>query len=560
MFDRCSQPTGPVALELDLVRGVIVAPPANPWQAMQLRNSPTMAAIRDGLRHAADDGRVRGLIVHVGPSTLSPAEAEELAGLIAAFGERKPTIAYAESFGEAANDVFAYRVAAACREIWLQPTGDVGIGGVHLEIQLLKGLLNKVGVEPQFGQRKEFKTAADRFAADEVTDANREMTTRLGQSIMDSFVEAVAAARGRTVEQVWDSVNVAPVSAQEALEAGLVDRLGYRDEVYAAAHERWETKPENLLFVHRYELPRRLPELIGGRGKPEVALVTVNGGIVTGRGNPAGALSGGATVGSDVVLEHLRAALREDKVKAVVLGVNSPGGSYIASDAIWRAVHQLREADKPVVAVMGTVAGSGGYYVSMGADEIVAQPSTITGSIGVLAGKFVTRELFDKLAIKREGIDIGARAGMLSGEREFTEDEWAVFNAWLDRVYEDFTTKAAADRRLPYETLEPLAHGRVWTGADARERGLIDHLGGMSLGFERACALAGLDRDQARLRRLGKPPFVEQFLPAKSSEATSGTTIADGRTAAEGLLQAALRHAGLEVPGVLTMPLELRIR
>lgn len=555
---RCARSSKPIILELDLARGVVTAPPSNPLEALKLRNSPTMASLRDGLRRAAGDDAVRGLIVHVGQQPLPPAVCDEVASLIETFAEHKPTIAWSESFGELEHNVFGYRAAVAADEVWLQPSGGLGIGGVHLDITLFKGLLTKVGLEPQFAQRKEYKTAADQFAADEVTQANREMVTRLGQSLMERVVDEIAQARALTPDQVWDAVNASPLSAEDAHAARFVDHLGYRDDVYASAHERWGTGPENLLYVHRYHLVDKVPALIASRTKDSVAVVGIDGGIVSGRGTPTP--FGGQQAAGDVVTEHLRAALRDDHAKAVVLRVNSPGGSYIASDAIWRGVHHLRDAGKPVVAVMTDVAASGGYYVSMGADEIVAAPSTITGSIGVLAGKFVNRDLLDKLDITREGIDIGARAGMLRSNRPFTDEEWEVLNVWLDRVYDDFTHKAADDRGFDHDTLEPLAHGRVWTGADAHAHGLVDHLGGMELGIERACALAGLDRDTAGVRRIGAGKVLDQLRPARSSESLTGAgATVSLPTGPEGLFQAATRALGLDLPGVLTLPLRIRI-
>ncbi|AQP45129.1 S49 family peptidase [Tessaracoccus flavus] len=543
----------PVVLELDMARGVLVAKPTNPLQAVQLINSPTLNALRSHLREASRDARVLGLIVHAVPSGTALAYVEEIAGLIEDFGESKKTMAWSESFGELGQGLGAYRLAAAAQQIWLQPTGAVNIEGVEVSMTLLKGLFNKAGAEPQFGQRHEYKTAADTYAADHVTEANREMTSRLGQSIVEEFVAAVARLRSIPPERVWDGVNGSPLTAEQALELGLIDRVGYRDEAYAATLEEWGAEADHLLFAHRYTNKAAMAKKLAPK-QPKVAVVTLRGAIVTGRGQRSP--MGGDQSGSDVVDEHLRAALRDEDVKAVVFEVDSPGGSAVASDFIRRSVLRLREAGKPVVAHMGAVAASGGYYVAMPCDEIVAEPSTLTGSIGVLAGKVVTRGTYDKLGLVRETIPVGAAAGMLSSAHEFSDDDWDRLNRWLDRVYLDFTTFAAQDRGMDHDHLESLARGRVWTGADARDRGLVDHLGGQWLAVERACALAGLDERRTKLTHIGDAGLLTLLKPATSTEgAVGGANLPD----AEGVLTALAARVGLHGRGALTMPWGLRI-
>ncbi|WP_353081273.1 signal peptide peptidase SppA [Tessaracoccus lapidicaptus] len=544
----------PVVLELDVARGVLVAKPTTPAQALQLINSASMAALRDHLAAAAEDPRVLGLVVHSVPSQLQLAHVEELAGIVEAFDAKKPTMAWAESFGELVGGLAAYRLATATRDIWVQPTGMLSIGGVELSITLLKGMLTKVGLEPQFGQRHEYKTAADTYAADHVTDANREMMQRIGQSLVDALVGDIARRRGIPTEQVWQGVNSAPVAPERALELGLIDHVGYRDEAYAAALDAWGARPEQLLFAHRYTSKAALAKRLRP-GQPKIGLVTLRGAIVTGRGQRSPL--GGEQAGADVVDEHLRAALRDDDIKAVVFDVDSPGGSAVASDFIHRSVSRLREAGKPVVARMGAVAASGGYYVSMGADEIVAHAATLTGSIGVLGGKVVTQGLYDKLGLIRETLPFGAGASLMSDASHFSDDEWERLNTWLDRVYRDFTTLAAQDRGMDYEHLEQLARGRVWTGSDAKERGLVDHVGGRTLAVERACALADVDRKRAKVVHVGDSGILALIKPATSSEAAAGTS---GLPDAEGLLSDLARRAGLRSDGVLSLPWQLRVR
>ena len=465
-------------------------------------------------------------------------------------------MAWAESFGELSNSLAAYKLATACRTIWLQPTGALGIGGVEVDITLFRGLLEKVGVTPQFGQRHEYKTAADQFAAPEITEANREMTHRLAQSAVDDAVAVIARRRDIALETVWEAVNSSPVVPERAKELGLIDEIGYRDEAYAKVLAEWVAKPGELLYASRYQ-PR--PNLAGAfrRDKPKVAVVSLRGPIETGRGRP-GTFTG-PSAGADVVDEHLRTVLRDDQIKAVLFEVDSPGGSAVASDFIRRSVLRLRESGRPVVARMGALAASGGYYVSMPCNEIVAHATTLTGSIGVLAGKFVTRELYEKLGLKREPIRIGSASGMLSSATEFSPEDWDRLNAELDRIYRQFTTLAAQDRAMDHEHLESLARGRVWSGSDACERGLVDHVGDWRLAWRRACALADIDPEEATSVRIGAGSVLERIIPARSSEHRAESARIALPTA-DDLLTRAADLIGLPIHGVLSLPFRIKVR
>lgn len=546
-----------VILELDLDYSVLSAAPANPLEALRLINAPTMRVLRDGLAAAASDDAVLGLIVHIGTCPVTAAQAVELADLLAGFGEHKPVWAYTESFGEFRTGLLPYLLAAHTDKVWLQESGELGLGGVRAQITLLRGTLDKVGLEPQFGQRKEYKTAADTYAAHEISDANAEMMQQIANSITHWAVDLIAQRRGRTADQVWEAVDAGVLTPPEALERGLIDAVGYRDEVYAQARREWAGDSAGLRYVHRHHRASAAKELIRARLKPAVAVVEVRGGIVSGR--PQRQPGGQPTATSEVVCQHLRTAASDEQVKAVVLRVDSPGGSYIASDAIRREVLRLRESGRPVVACMGDVAASGGYYVSMPADEIVAQPTTLTGSIGVLAGKFVTTELKEKIGLVMSDVTSGAWASFMSPNSRFTDEQWAALDRRLDGIYADFTGKAAADRGKPLDELEPLAHGRVWTGVDARERGLVDHLGGMGLAIERACALAGVLRDEVAVRPVSMLGFLRQFRPAESSESVGAVTLAPARLDLDGLIGAVAARLGLAATGVLSLPFGIRV-
>ena len=552
ILDRLTSRDGRVVLELDLARGLVEVRPRNPLAALQLLNATNLATLRENLKQAATDHRVAGLIVHAVDCGQPMPVMEEVGDLVEEFGRHKPTVAWSESYGELANSLWAYMLATAAHKVWVQPSGDVGIGGAEVNILLARGMLEKVGIEPQFGKRWEYKSAADQFAATDVSDANREMMTRLGQSLVEDAVATISRRRGIEVARVWEGVNDSPLTPEKAHQLGLVDRIGYRDEVYAEALQEWDGQPDDLRFVHRFSPRKDLAKVLRRSSAGKVAVVSVRGSIVTGRGAPSP--MGGESAGSDVVDEHLRAVLRDDSIRAVVLDIDSPGGSAVASDFMRRSVLRVRESGRPVVARMGSVAASGGYYAAMGADEIVAQASTLTGSIGVLAGKFVTAGLYEKLGLKRESIRIGARSGMLSSASGFTAEDWAKLDESLDRIYSTFTTLAAHDRGMEVDELEALAKGRVWTGSDAVANGLVDHIGGWRLAHERACVLAGLDPSTTTTTRLSHLGALEKLLPATSSESRTATTIAAPVGGADDLLMRAAAWLGLPIHGALSLP------
>jgi protease IV len=300
---------------------------------------------------------------------------------------------------------------------------------------------------------------------------------------------------------------------------------------------------------------------VSGRGKPVVALIHAGGPIHLGRSRSTP--WSGRSIGSDSLAAALRAAASDDAVKAVVLRVDSPGGSYVASDAIRREVIALRRSGRTVVASMANVAASGGYFIAMPADRVVASAGTITGSMGVLAGKQVIRETLERVGIRREQVGTGRYADMFSTNRPFDDEEWARLEGWLDRVYDDFTHKAAEDRGIAVEEIRRVARGRVWTGADAAQHGLVDELGGLQDAVDLAASQAGLDREKVELRVMPKPNLLERFRPADSSESPAaafapgvGGLIGGGGVPGWERLLAA---AGVAPYGVLSLPVTWRL-
>lgn len=551
---RVQQLTGrgpyPLVLELDLTEGLLEGPPVDPLASLLGMRRPRLSDVIDGLRRAGDDEHVVALVARVGGKHVGFGALQELRDAVLAFrATGKRTVAYAETFGEFGPGTAPYYLATAFEQICLQPSGDVGLTGAAIEERFLRGALDKLGVEYQVGQRHEYKSAVNTFREHGFTQPHREADERLVASLTEQVTAGVAEARGLTVERVHELIDRAPLVADEALEAGLVDRLAYRDQVYeqlradAGEHAR-------LLYVSRYHKARSLPGRLPKPRQEGVALLHATGGIRLGRSGRS-PLSGSA-IGSDTLAAALRAAITDDKIAAIVLRVNSPGGSYVASDTIWREVVRAGVAGKPVVASMSDVAASGGYFISMAATAIVAQPGTLTGSIGVFGGKPVIGGLLERIGVAVDGVGAGRRSRMFSTAAPFSDDEWERVNTWLDRVYDDFVAKAAKGRRLTPERVHELARGRVWTGADAKEHGLVDELGGLDTAAALARKAAGLAGD-APLRPYPRISPLDRLRPAESSEDRTAAT-ASLRGEAWGPLADLAARAGLPTGGPLMMP------
>jgi protease-4 len=521
--------TGPLILELDLTDGIAEGPPGDPLSALLTMRRTRLQDLLDGLKRAADDDRVRVLVVKVGGSRIGLAKVQELRAAIGDFRRSgKLAVAWSESFGDFVRGNVPYYLATGFDKLYLQPSGTLGLTGIAVEQVFLRGTLEKLGIDFESARRHEYKSATEQFTESGFTGPSREAMARLAESVTEQLVGAIAAGREMPVERVTELLARGPFLAQQALAEGLVDGLLYRDEVYEQA--RKAAGPDaTLLYLQRYQrtqsigdLPRRLGSSIQGiaPGQHEryVATVYAHGAIRQGRSGRGGP---GGGMGSDSVAAALRAAATDEGARAVVLRVNSPGGSYTASDVIWREVVRLRAAGKPVVVSMGDVAASGGYFIAAPADVIVVQPGTITGSIGVFMGKPVLRELFGRAGVTTDSITDGvgsARATMFSSSRPFSEAEWARINEWLDSIYADFTEKVASGRRMSVEHVHELARGRVWTGADAIANGLADEVGGLREAVAIARKRAGLP-DDAPVRAYPRLGPLDQLRPAESSEA-----------------------------------------
>ncbi|NOK19654.1 signal peptide peptidase SppA [Corallococcus carmarthensis] len=443
----------------------------------------------EGLEKAARDPRVKSLVVRVGQPG-SAAQVQELRDAVKAFrAAGKRAVAYADGFGEAGNGTGAYYLASAFDAVYIQPSGDVGLTGLVMETPFARDAFEKFGVKPEFGKRAEFKNAVNTFTDASYGAPQREATEAYGGSLFNQVVKGVAEGRKLSEDEVRSLIDRAPFMGQAAVDAKLVDGLRYRDEIHDALKQQAGDGAE-FLYVDKYLERAGRPNQTG----TTIALIYGVGEVLRGK-SQSNPLSGGQVMGGDTVAAAFRKAVEDPSVKAILFRVDSPGGSYSASDTIRREVQRAREAGKPVIVSMGTYAASGGYFVAMAGDKIVAQPGTLTGSIGVYNGKFVTSELWAKLGVNFDTIAFGKNATFSSSDQEFTPEQRTQLESELDTIYLDFTSRAAQARNMPLEKLQSVAKGRVWTGEDALERGLVDALGGYPKALELAKEAAKLDKD-----------------------------------------------------------------
>jgi protease IV len=536
--------TGPLILELDLTDGIADGPPQDPVAALLTIRRTRLPDLLDGLKRAASDDRVRALVVKVGGSRIGLAKVQELRDAVLDFRQSgKLAVAWSESFGDFVRGNVPYFLATGFDRVYLQPSGTLGLTGVAVEQVFLHGALERLGIGFQSAKRHEYKSAADQLTETGFTAPAREAAARLAESLTEQLAAAIAAGRGLTVSGARELLARGPFLAAQAESEGLVDGLLYRDQVYEQVRKE-AGADATLLYLQRYrrthslgDLPKRLGssvrELTPGQPERFVAMIYAHGAIRSGRSGRGG--PGGGGMGSDTVAAALRAAAADEGARAVVLRVNSPGGSATASDVIWREVVRVRAAGKPVVVSMGEVAASGGYFISAPADVIVAQPATITGSIGVILGKPVLHGLFDRVGISTDSVTDGAEnATMFSSSRPFSDADWSRIDEWLDAIYADFTEKVASGRRMDIGRVHELARGRVWTGADAVAVGLADQTGGMREAIAIARLRAGLP-DDAPVRSYPRFGPFDQLRPAESSEsrpAAAGSLLGAGGVAA----------------------------
>lgn len=465
------------------------------FAGLALGAAPQLSEVVLALDRAARDPRVKGLVARVDDTGHGFATAQELRDAVARFRRSgRPAVAFADSFGELGAGNEGYYLATAFDEVVLQPVGLLGLTGLMAEVPFARALLDRVGIEPAFERREASKTALDSLTETGLTAANRAMLTRLLDELSRQLVQGIADGRGLDEAAVRGLLDGGPYTAEEAVERQLVDRLGYWDEVLNAAGPE-DSRVDLADYIAVGEDPPK--------GAAGVALVRGVGAIA--RGGRDG-LGGGSGIAADDLADDLAAAIDDPEVAAILFRIDSPGGSPVASETIARQIRRAKAAGKPVIVAMGNAAASGGYWIAMDATSIVAQPATLTGSIGVIAGKPVLERLWEQLDVRWAQLPAAANADMWSINAPYTAQGRARLNDLVDALYASFKTGVAAGRSLPVERVDEVAQGKVWTGGEARELGLVDTLGGLAEAQDAVRAALGLDPGAPLAVRPYPPP------------------------------------------------------
>ena len=499
-----SKPSIPrnTVLELDLRQGVSDSPSTNPLSFGGAALS--VIEIVDGLAQAGDDEAVKAVLVRLPETGLSPAAADEVRQAIRRLRAKgKIVIAHSQGFMPAGASVSAYMVGASASELWMQESASFQMAGLATEEIFFGRAFEKYGVNAQFEQRHEYKNAVNAYTQSDFTAAHREATLAWVGSIYDTSIAAAAADRKMTPAALKTVVEAGPWTAEEARARGLITHLGEVEQAEAEAKRRAGRGAEIVEFGD-YVDAKGARE---GTGSDAIAIVYAEGPIMTGTGRGGDPFGGGSSIMSDDTAEAIYDAIEDKSVKAIVLRVSSPGGSPEASEQIAAAVRAAQKAGKPVVVSMGAYAASGGYWISAEADWIVAQPATLTGSIGVFGGKFVLADALGRFGVDVRGLSVGGEfADAYAISEPWTAEQRAKISQQMDRIYDDFITRVARGRDLPPARVREIARGRVWTGAQALGLGLVDQLGGLEEAIAKARQLAKIPNDaRIRLKRFPAP-------------------------------------------------------
>ena len=488
-----SQPALPetIVLSAELGRGLTEGAGQDSLSDLVFGSKETLRDVLDALERGGNDARVKGLYARLGGDTLGLATCQELRDAIRDFRAKgKFAIAFTDTFGEFGPATRPYYLATAFDEIWLQPLGSLGLVGLHSEMPFFRGALDRLGIVASFAHREEYKSAMNSLTETAMTPPQREEIEDLLRSSSGQIVRGIANARKLSEAEVSALIDRGPYVANEAKAARLVDRIGYRDEAVTTAQKRAGSGAE-LVSLSRYLDGAGHPHDSG----PTIALVYGTG-LVTRGGGTSTPLLDNAELSAREVGRAFRQAFGDPEVRAILFRIDSPGGSAVASETIWREVVRAREHGKPVIVSMGDVAGSGGYYIAAPADKIVAQPATLTGSIGVLAGKLVVSELLHKLGVTGDSAQRGANAAMFSVFEDFSPAGRQRLDTFLDEVYGGFKQHVADGRHLSADQVEAAAKGRVWSGEEAKEKGLVDELGGYDVALRLAKEAAQIPADK----------------------------------------------------------------
>ena len=488
---------GEVVLQLDLRNPLTDQDVQNPFAAFSGGGTSVMSVI-ETLHRAEGDRRVKGLLIRLPEVGMEPGAADEIRLALRRFeAAGKPVIAHSQGLYQSGVVTSTYMVGAAAGDLWMQPGASLQATGLAVEDIFFKRFFDEHRIEPDFEQRKEFKNAVNGYLHSDYTASHRAAQLSWMNSVYASGLNLAAKDRAMEPAVLRARLEAGPYSAAQALELGLVDKLGHLHE---AEQVLLDAAGDNARLLDLSSYARSIGPL--ERSGPTIALIEAEGPITTGQNGLSNPLAPSAMIFSDDVAEALYQAAEDDDIKAVVLRVNSPGGSDTASEQILAAVRAAKAADKPVVVSMGTYGASGGYWIASEASAIVAQPTTLTGSIGVYGGKLALGPALAEFGVDMRELGVGGEfAGAYGAGGSFTPAQAAAFSDMMHNVYQEFIVRVARGRNLTPQRVDEIARGRVWTGAQAKSLGLVDEVGGFYQAVDRAKVLAGLEGD-VRLRRM----------------------------------------------------------
>lgn len=486
-------------------------------KAFGIKQEQSFTGLLTQLRKAKVDSRIGGVLLDINFPGIGWGKAEELREAIKEFrNSGKPVYAYMEI-----GTNREYYIATAAEKVYLPPPGDLYVNGFAAEAMFYKGALDKLGIEAEVIQRgTKYKNAPDQYTKKEMGEGQREVINAILDEYYNRYSSGIAESRQKSAEDVKALIDNAPYNATQAKDLGLIDDALYREQVDEALRSRlgYGTN-EKLRTIRGGEYREVTSDSLGLNKGERVAVIFASGAINIGRSNSSP--FGGSMVGSDTVVDAVNDAANDNSIKAIILRVDSPGGSALASDLMWNALENAK-AKKPVVVSMSDVAASGGYYIACNANKIVAEPTTITGSIGVFMGKPVVKGLYDWLGVTNEYVMRGKNAGIFRETEKWTKDERAKMEQSADHIYYDnFIPKVAKGRGKSVEDVDAIGQGRVWTGTQAKQNGLIDEFGGLEKAIQVAKDLAGLpaDKDVRRVVFPAPKPFFETFFSEDESSA-----------------------------------------
>jgi protease-4 len=517
-------------------------------------------------KKAKVDKRIAAILLDINASGAGWGKSEEIRDAIADFrSSGKPVYAYME-----VGMNKEYYIASACDKIYVAPPGELFINGLAADVMFFRGSLDKLGIYPDIYQIGAYKSVGDMFTRKDMSKEHREYVDSLLDDLFNRYVEGIAKGRGKSATDVKRLIDNAPYNARSAREAGLIDGAAYRADVEKELKTKLGyTDADDFNLVKGSDYREVDPESLGLNKGEKVAVIYATGGIGSGRSENSP--SGGQSIGSDTLAKALNDARDDKTIKAIVLRIDSPGGSGLASDIIWHAVDEARQK-KPVVVSMSDVAASGGYYIAAAANKIIAEPSTITGSIGVVAGKPVLRGFYDWLGISNEYVLRGKTAGLFRETEKFSPEERAKFEGWINDTYQDFISKVAKGRRKTANDINAVGQGRVWTGSQGKEKGLVDEFGGLDRAIEVAKELANIPKDKGVHRVIFPYPrtFIQDLLSAGGDDSETAETpqLRQQRAVMAALPEdasRAFRYALMldkmkDGDAMLVMPFELRVK